>query len=83
LQGTRDALADLQLLRPLIGRLGKAATLKLFENADHSFHVPARTGRTDAEVREDVLDALSEWIGAVTAEPAALKKPRPKTKTPG
>lgn len=82
LQGTRDALADLTLLEPLIARL-PAATLKLFEDADHSFHVPARTGRTDADVREDVLDMLAGWIGSVTGEPAALKKPRPKTKTPG
>jgi predicted alpha/beta-hydrolase family hydrolase len=45
LQGTRDELADLNLLRPLVERLGPRATLRLFEDADHSFHVPARTGR--------------------------------------
>ena len=62
LQGTRDALADSQLMRALAKRLGGRATLAFFEEADHSFHVPARTGRKDAEVLEDVLDALSNWI---------------------
>jgi predicted alpha/beta-hydrolase family hydrolase len=62
LQGTRDALAELRLLRPLIERLGARATLRLFEDADHSFHVPARTGRKDADVRRDILDALAAWV---------------------
>jgi predicted alpha/beta-hydrolase family hydrolase len=61
LQGTRDALAELPLLQPLVDRLGKHATLKLFEDADHSFHVPAKTGRKDAEVRREMLDALAAW----------------------
>jgi predicted alpha/beta-hydrolase family hydrolase len=64
LQGTRDALADSQLMRALAKRLGPRATLAFFEEADHSFHVPARSGRKDAEVLEDVLDALSRWIEA-------------------
>ena len=62
LQGTRDEFADLQLLQALIEQLDARATLQLFEDADHSFHVPARTGRTDAEVREQLLDALVHWI---------------------
>jgi len=62
LQGTRDALADAQLMRALAKRLGEHATLAFFDEADHSFHVPARTGRKDAEVLEDVLDTLSQWI---------------------
>ncbi|MGE0119149.1 MAG: alpha/beta family hydrolase [Dongiaceae bacterium] len=62
LQGTRDALAELRLLRPLIERLGARATLRLFEDADHSFHVPARTGRKDADARREMLDALAAWI---------------------
>lgn len=65
LQGTRDALAELSLLRPLVDRLGKRATLTLFEDADHSFHVPVRTGRKDAEVRRDMLDALAAWAGTI------------------
>jgi predicted alpha/beta-hydrolase family hydrolase len=62
LQGTRDELARLELLQPLIDRLGARATLKLLQDADHSFHVPARTGRKDAEVRAEMLDALATWI---------------------
>src|SRR5262245_30711520 len=65
LQGTNDALADLALLRPLVERLGRRATLTLFQDADHSFHVPTRTGRKDAEVRGALLDALVQWIDAV------------------
>lgn len=66
MQGTRDPLADVELLRPLVERLGARATLKLFADADHSFHAPARTGRKDAEVRAEMLDALGEWIDRVT-----------------
>ena len=62
LQGARDDLADLALLQPLVTKLGPRATLKLFPDADHSFHVPARTGRKDAEVMQEVLDALAVWI---------------------
>ncbi len=65
LQGTRDALADLSLLQPVVGRLGKRATLRTFEEADHSFHVPARTGRKDPEVRAELLDALAEWVAKI------------------
>jgi uncharacterized protein len=62
LQGTRDELATLELLQPLIDGLGARATLKLLQDADHSFHVPARTGRKDPEVRAEMLDALAAWI---------------------
>lgn len=65
LQGTRDEFAELDLLEPLIARLGERATLKLFQDADHSFHVPARTGRKDPEVRSDLMRALAEWIASV------------------
>ena len=65
LQGTRDALAELTLLRPLVDKLGARATLKLFEDADHSFHVPARTGRKDPQVRGEILDALAAWVEMV------------------
>jgi uncharacterized protein len=44
--------------------LGPRATLQVFADADHSFHVPARSGRNDAQVREEVLDALAAWIDA-------------------
>jgi predicted alpha/beta-hydrolase family hydrolase len=62
LQGTRDELAKLDLLQPLIDQLGARATLQLLQDADHSFHVPARTGRKDTEVRAEMLDALATWI---------------------
>jgi hypothetical protein len=65
LQGSRDEFAKLDLLRPLVERLGANAMLKLFADADHSFHVPARSGRKDADVREELLDALAGWIAAV------------------
>jgi predicted alpha/beta-hydrolase family hydrolase len=65
LQGTRDALAELSELEPVCNALGSRATLKLFAEADHSFHVPARTGRTDAQVRADMLDAFSEWAAHI------------------
>jgi predicted alpha/beta-hydrolase family hydrolase len=63
LQGTRDALADMSLLKPLVKKLGKSATLHLVENADHSFHVPARSGRRDDDVRREILDAFAAWAG--------------------
>jgi dienelactone hydrolase len=67
MQGTRDQLADLQLLQKLVGPLGARATLKLFQDADHSFHVPARTGRKDSEVRAEMSDAMADWIGMAIA----------------
>jgi predicted alpha/beta-hydrolase family hydrolase len=67
LQGTSDALAERDLIEAVCGDLGGRASLKLFEAADHSFHVPARTGRKDAEVMNDVLDAISAWLDPVVA----------------
>jgi uncharacterized protein len=61
LQGTRDTLADLAMLKPMVAGLGKRATLSLFDEADHSFHVPARSGRKDPEVRREMLDAFAAW----------------------
>lgn len=71
LQGTRDTLAALDELQPLCKKLGSRATLKLFADADHSFHVPARSGRKDAEVFGELLDVLADWIdGAIGREPS-------------
>jgi len=70
LQGTRDTLAALDQLEPLCKSLGRRATLQLFAGADHSFHVPARSGRKDAEVRGEVLDALAAWVDRVIAKEA-------------
>jgi predicted alpha/beta-hydrolase family hydrolase len=67
LQGTRDTFAELSLLRPLVTRLGGRATLTLIQDADHSFHVPARTGRTDAQMQTEMLNALSSWTASLTS----------------
>ena len=67
LQGTRDEFANLQLLRNVVHRLGARASLHLIPDADHSFHVPARTGRKDAEVRTEMLDAIGAWIERVVS----------------
>jgi predicted alpha/beta-hydrolase family hydrolase len=65
LQGMRDALADTQLISSVTKRLGERASLHLIPDADHSFHVPVRTGRTDTEVMSGMLDALDAWIRVV------------------
>jgi predicted alpha/beta-hydrolase family hydrolase len=65
LQGTRDGLADVELMRRVAGRLGTSATVEWFDDADHSFHVPARSGRTDAQVRAALADALVKWLAAI------------------
>jgi predicted alpha/beta-hydrolase family hydrolase len=67
LQGDRDELADLTLLQRLIARLGPRATLKLIPNANHSYRVPARTGRTEAQIISELLQTLDDWIGTVIA----------------
>ena len=67
LQGTRDKLAELDRLRPVIDRLGPRATLHLVDGADHSFHVPARSGRNDAEVMDEILDTFVDWVEKVVA----------------
>ena len=67
LQGTRDALAELDLLEPVVKAVGQIATLHLVKEADHSFHVLTRSGRNDREVMDEVLDAFAAWIAAITA----------------
>jgi predicted alpha/beta-hydrolase family hydrolase len=65
LQGTNDKLAELQLLKPVVEKLKPLATLHVIEAADHSFHVPARSGRNDREVMSEILDALAAWVRAI------------------
>ncbi len=67
LQGTRDELATLELLQPVIAGLGTRATLKLLADADHSFHAPARSGRKDADVRDEALRSLVAWSQGLPA----------------
>ena len=64
LQGAKDLLAERERLEQTVGGLGERATLRLVEEADHSFHVPARTGRTDADVLGEILDAAAAWMAA-------------------
>lgn len=69
LQGTNDALAALDVLQPVVERLGPRATLALFADADHSFHVPAKSGRKDAAVLAEILDAAAAWMTALVPSP--------------
>lgn len=62
LQGTRDGLADLGLLRPVVAALGAKATLHEIEGGDHSFAVLKKSGRTNEEALAEVLDTLAAWI---------------------
>ncbi|NKE67883.1 alpha/beta hydrolase [Ramlibacter sp. RBP-2] len=64
LQGTRDALADLALVRATASQLGKRATLHVVEGADHSFHVLVRSGRSDSQVLQELADAMAAWMSS-------------------
>jgi predicted alpha/beta-hydrolase family hydrolase len=70
MQGTRDNLAELSLLEPVVKSLGPSASLHRVEGADHSFHVPARSGRKDSEVMGEILDAFAGWIDEIEAKRA-------------
>jgi hypothetical protein len=61
LQGSADKLAEVDLLKPVVKRLGARATLHLVDGADHSFHVPKRSGRSDRDVMAEILDAFAAW----------------------
>jgi len=75
LQGTRDALAELQFLSPVLEKLSAIATSHLIEHADHSFDVPVRSGTTDSQVLNEVLDTLTDWArGIVRANRAAPER---------
>jgi predicted alpha/beta-hydrolase family hydrolase len=70
LQGSNDKLAEPGLLEPVVEGLGALASLHLVEAADHSFHVPVRSGRNDHEVMEDILDAFAGWSKTIEARRA-------------
>lgn len=61
LQGTRDRLAELPLLRPLLSGLGNRAQLHVVNDADHSFHVPKGSGRSDPEVLKELAQTVTDW----------------------
>lgn len=63
LQGTRDKLANLDLLRPLLDGVRPAPKLHILDDADHGFHVPKRSGRSDADVLDEMCDVLEGWAG--------------------
>ena len=65
LQGTRDTLADLKLLRPVCKKLGSRATLHVIETADHSFHVLKKSGKSDAEVLRELAEKTSSWADGI------------------
>jgi predicted alpha/beta-hydrolase family hydrolase len=65
LQGSRDTLAEVTLIEPVVKRLGPRASLHMVDGADHSFHVLARSGRNDREVLSEILDVFASWAGAL------------------
>jgi len=65
LQGTRDNLADLRLLRPICAKLGSRATLHVIETADHSFHVLKRSGKSDTEVKQELAETVVSWADGI------------------
>ena len=67
LQGSRDSLAELSLLEPVVKSLKRLTTLHVVKDADHSFHVPARSGRNDKEVMNEILNAFEKWASAIEA----------------
>ena len=86
LQGTRDALADLSLLRPLVDSLGAHALLKTHDDADHAFHVRKRSGSDDASVLKVMVREVADWLAAVLAppvSPAAGSTPNRPLPAPG
>ncbi len=65
MQGTRDTLAEVTLIEPVVTSLGPSASLHFVREADHSFHVLARSGRNDREAMKEILDTFSTWTGAI------------------
>ena len=86
LQGTRDDLAELRLLKPLVRKLGPRATLALYPDADHSFHVRARSAQNDAEVRAQMAAAIVAWMrnhaGASTPTLVTSAAAKPRRRAP-
>ena len=65
LQGSKDAFAELQLLQPVVAKLGSRATLHLIDAADHSFHLPKSSGRTDADVLRELAHTAAAWADKI------------------
>ena len=75
LQGSRDELADPALVRRLMARLGARATLKVIADADHAFHVRARSGRNDRQVIVELARALDDWLASMSGEITSCADP--------
>ena len=73
-QGTRDALAETDYMRQVASQLGARASLAMISDADHSFHVLARSGRTDTQVMIEILDRLTAWMDAAIAGPDGQRR---------
>jgi uncharacterized protein len=69
LQGARDNLADLALLKPICAKLGSLATLHIMDHADHSFHVPKTSSRTDADVLHELAQTTASWVPKIGERP--------------
>ena len=65
LQGTRDALAEVDLIRSFVEKLDAPVSLTLADPADHSFHVPKRSGKSDGQILQELLDAFALWTQAI------------------
>jgi predicted alpha/beta-hydrolase family hydrolase len=76
LQGTRDELASRALLDPVVQGLGALAQVKWFVDADHSFHVPARTGKNDRQVLIEVVTELAQWMKSSVSHPVGSNSRR-------
>ena len=68
IQGTRDKLSTTKLLRAITKKLSRVATVHMIAQADHAFHITVRSGRTDAEVMSDLMDAFTGWIDRILAK---------------
>ena len=66
LQGTRDSLADLTMLTPVLSGLGDLATMHIVDGGDHSFKVLKRSGRTENDVFDELADTIQQWIDGIT-----------------
>jgi len=71
LQGTRDPMAERESMRSVIDDLGPSATLYWVPEADHAFHVLKRSGTTDSQVMQDMLETVAEWTGAIMGKAAS------------
>jgi len=65
--GSRDALADMALLKPLVGGLGERATLHVVEGGDHGLRVLVSSGRTNEEAQAEALDAMAQWMARLAS----------------